>query len=96
MVHIFARTIDTAKRREFAVNPLQILALDDCDETDGYDDTGNYDEPDDCGRILARPQFNVAEGQLAFTVETNKATYLAANGEMPERLEPATALLIEP
>jgi hypothetical protein len=51
VVHIFARTIDTAKRREFAVDPLQILGLcnfdetDDCepDETEGYD----YEEAED-------------------------------------------------
>ena len=33
----FARAIETTKRRGFSVNPLQILALGDYDETDGYD-----------------------------------------------------------
>jgi hypothetical protein len=36
------------------------------------------------GRILARPQFDASGRLLAFNVETNKATYLAANGNMPE------------
>jgi hypothetical protein len=36
VVHTFARAIDTTKRREFAVDPLQILGL------------GNFDETDDC------------------------------------------------
>jgi Family of unknown function (DUF5681) len=33
VVETFARAIDTTKRREFAVNPLQILGLGDFDET---------------------------------------------------------------
>jgi hypothetical protein len=45
VVHIFARTIDTAKRREFAVDPLQILGLSNFDEIDDCDS----EEPDDYG-----------------------------------------------
>ena len=44
VVDTFARAIDTTKRRGFAVDPLQILALGDCDETDGYDDDNETDE----------------------------------------------------
>ena len=44
-------------------------------------DIGNHLEL--AGRILARPQFDVCKRPLAFNVETNKATYLAANGETP-------------
>jgi hypothetical protein len=45
VVHIFARTIDTTKRREFAVDPLRILGLSDFDQTDDCDS----EEPDDYG-----------------------------------------------
>jgi hypothetical protein len=44
VVETFARAIDKTKRRGFAVDPLQILALGDYDETDGCDET---DEEDD-------------------------------------------------
>ena len=37
VVETFARAIDTTKRREFAVNPLQILGLSNFDETDDCD-----------------------------------------------------------
>ncbi|MBV8132465.1 MAG: hypothetical protein JO282_08155 [Alphaproteobacteria bacterium] len=43
-------------------------------------DIGNHLEL--AGRILARPQFDARERRLTFNVETNKATYLAANGDM--------------
>jgi glycosyltransferase involved in cell wall biosynthesis len=49
-------------------------------------DIGNHLEL--AGRILARPQFELRDRLLAFNVETNKATYLAANGEMPEAERP--------
>jgi len=45
-------------------------------------DVGNHLEL--AGRILARPQFDAAGRLLAFNVETNKAIYLAANGDLPE------------
>jgi hypothetical protein len=45
VVHIFVRMIDTTKRREFAVDPLQILGLSNFDETDDC----NPEEPDDYG-----------------------------------------------
>jgi hypothetical protein len=51
VVETFARAIETTRRRGFAVDPLQILALGDCDETEGYDDdneTDEYDETEDC------------------------------------------------
>ena len=51
-------------------------------ETIEFFDIGNHLEL--AGRLLARPQFDTGERQLAFNVETNKATYLAANGEMRE------------
>ena len=57
-------------------------------------DIGNHLEL--AGRILARPQFDALERLLAFNVETNKATYLAAHGEMPERVAPVTASLADP
>ena len=44
-------------------------------------DIGNHLEL--AGLILARPQFDTRERVLTFNVETNKATYLAANGDMP-------------
>lgn len=43
-----------------------------------YFDIGNHLEL--AGRILARPQFEPGERFPVFNVETNKATYLAANG----------------
>jgi hypothetical protein len=43
VVETFARAIDTTKRREFAVNPLQILKWGDFDETEDCDS----EEPDD-------------------------------------------------
>jgi glycosyltransferase involved in cell wall biosynthesis len=49
-------------------------------------DIGNHLEL--AGRILARPQFELGDRLLAFNVETNKATYLAANGEMAEAERP--------
>jgi hypothetical protein len=51
VVETFARAIETTRRRGFAVDPLQILALGDCDETEGYDDdneTDEHDETEDC------------------------------------------------
>ena len=51
VVETFARAIETTKRRGFSVNPLQILALGDYDETEGYDDdneTDEYNETKDC------------------------------------------------
>jgi hypothetical protein len=45
VVHIFARTIDTTKEREFAIDPLQILGLSNFDETDDC----YSEEPDDYG-----------------------------------------------
>jgi len=54
VVETFARAIEATKRRAFAVDPLQILALGDCDETEGYDEadecdeTDDYDESEDC------------------------------------------------
>jgi hypothetical protein len=50
-------------------------------------DIGNHLEL--AGRILARPQFNALERMLTFNVETNRATYLAANGDMREGETPA-------
>jgi hypothetical protein len=47
VVETFARAIETTKRRAFAVDPLQILALGDCDETEGYDETEDYNETDE-------------------------------------------------
>ena len=51
VVETFARAIDTTKRRELAVNPLQILGLnhfyesDDCDSDESDDgDYGDVDE----------------------------------------------------
>jgi hypothetical protein len=44
VVETFAQAIETTRRREFAVDPLQILALGDCDETDGYNDDNEADE----------------------------------------------------
>jgi hypothetical protein len=47
VVETFARAIETTKRRAFAVDPLQILALGDCDETEGYDEADECDETDE-------------------------------------------------
>jgi hypothetical protein len=44
VVETFARAIDTTKRRESAVNPLQILGFGDFDETDDCDS----EDRDDC------------------------------------------------
>ena len=52
VVDTFARAIATTKRRESAVDPLQILGLsnfyktDDCDSE--QDEDGDYEEMDDC------------------------------------------------
>jgi hypothetical protein len=48
VVETFARAIDTTKRREFAVNPLQILGLSNFDETDDCDseDIPDWDFPE--------------------------------------------------
>ena len=48
-------------------------------DTIEFFDIGNHVEL--AGRILARPQFDPRNRLLAFNVETNKTTYLAANGE---------------
>jgi glycosyltransferase involved in cell wall biosynthesis len=48
-------------------------------DTIEFFDIGNHVEL--AGRILARPQYDPRKRLLAFNVETNKATYLAANGE---------------
>jgi hypothetical protein len=48
VVDTFSRAIDTTKRRGFAVDPLQILALPDHDETSGYDQTDEDNETEDC------------------------------------------------
>ena len=47
VVETFARAIETTKRRAFAVDPLLISALGDCDETEGYDDDEEYGEAED-------------------------------------------------
>jgi Family of unknown function (DUF5681) len=47
VVETFARAIESTRRRELAVDPLQILAMGDYDETDGYDETDEYDEADE-------------------------------------------------
>lgn len=47
-----------------------------------YFDIGNHLEL--AARILARPQYDTRARPLAFNVETNKATYLAANGGRAE------------
>src|SRR6516162_8991757 len=54
VVETFARAIETTRRRGFAVDPLQILAMGACDETESYDETDesdeseDYNETDDC------------------------------------------------
>jgi hypothetical protein len=55
-------------------------------------DIGNHLEL--AGRIVARPQFEPHNRLLAFNVETNKATYLAANGEMAEVERPAVTSFV--
>ena len=55
-------------------------------------DIGNHLEL--AGRILARPQFELGDRLLAFNVETNKATYLAANGEMAEAERPVATSFV--
>jgi hypothetical protein len=55
-------------------------------------DIGNHLEL--AGRILARPQFELRNRRLAFNVETNKATYLAANGEIPEATRPVATSFV--
>jgi hypothetical protein len=47
VVETFARAIETTKRRGFAVDPLQILALGDYDEIDGYDEAEEDNESED-------------------------------------------------
>jgi len=51
VVETFARAIDTTKRRESAVNPLQILGWSNFDETDDCDsedrDDCDYEDTDD-------------------------------------------------
>ncbi len=54
-------------------------------------DIGNHLEL--AGRILARPQFELRNRLLTFNTETNKATYLAANGDMPEVKRPVATSL---
>jgi hypothetical protein len=52
VVETFVRAIDTTKRREFAVNPLQILKWGDFDETDDCDseepEDWDYQESEEC------------------------------------------------
>ena len=55
-------------------------------------DIGNHLEL--AGRILARPQFELRNRLLAFNIETNKATYLAANGDMPLAQRPAATSFV--
>ena len=47
VVETFARAIETTRRRSFAVDPLQISALVDYEETEGYDDDKEYGETED-------------------------------------------------
>ena len=56
-------------------------------DTIEFFDIGNHLEL--AGRMLARPQFDTRERPLAFNVETNKATYLTANGDTREAEAPA-------
>jgi glycosyltransferase involved in cell wall biosynthesis len=56
-------------------------------------DIGNHLEL--AGKILARPQFDTRERLLSFTVETNKATYLAANGDEPRADKPIVGSLVK-
>jgi len=48
VVETFARTIESTRRRAFTVDPLQILAMGDYDETEGYDEADDYNETEDC------------------------------------------------
>jgi glycosyltransferase involved in cell wall biosynthesis len=57
-------------------------------------DIGNHLEL--AGKILARPQFEMRERPLSFNVETNKATYLAANGDEPRADKAIAGSLAEP
>jgi glycosyltransferase involved in cell wall biosynthesis len=63
-------------------------------DTIEFFDIGNHLEL--AGLILARPRFDTRERSLAFNVETNKTTYLAANGEAPKVDRPVAACLVEP
>jgi len=56
-------------------------------------DIGNHLEL--AGRILARPQFDALGRLLTFNVETNRATYLNANGDMREAEAPAAATRVK-
>ena len=56
-------------------------------------DIGNHLEL--AGRILARPQFDPGERLPVFNVETNKATYLAANGGAPKTELPAASCRVK-
>jgi glycosyltransferase involved in cell wall biosynthesis len=57
-------------------------------------DIGNHLEL--AGLILARPRYDPRERLLAFNIETNKAIYLAANGDLPKTDKPLAASLVEP
>jgi glycosyltransferase involved in cell wall biosynthesis len=58
-----------------------------------YFDIGNHLEL--AGRILARSQFDPAERLPGFNVETNKATYLAANGGSPKADLPVMSVRVK-
>jgi hypothetical protein len=62
-------------------------------DTIEFFDIGNHLEL--AGLILARPQFDTRERVLTFNVETNKSTYLTANGDMPETLKPVAAARVK-
>ena len=62
-------------------------------DTIEFFDIGNHVEL--AGRILARPQFDPRKRLLAFNVETNKATYLVANGDRREGDTPAALARIK-
>ena len=47
VVETFARAIESTKRRAFAVDPLQIMALGEFDETEDYDEADECDETDE-------------------------------------------------
>lgn len=55
-------------------------------------DIGNHLEL--AGKIRARPQFDARDRPLSFNVETNKATYLAANGDEPGAAKPIVNALL--
>jgi glycosyltransferase involved in cell wall biosynthesis len=57
-------------------------------------DIGNHLEL--AGKILARPQFDARDRLLSFNVETNKATYLAANGDGLCPDKPLASSLVKP